>query len=210
VRAWGDTLDSFDVTLAVLVRGIGHVAGEGASAPAGVHDLPESAWRPVAQRATSMTLSSGPLRRVGATLRCGAGAAGPVTLGRRSPAPFGRPAAGRSVTWSGTSDWEVWDFCWGCRSAFGVLARVVAGRAETTTRWLGLFGACGFFVAGLLTSEVWSGWATEEDLQPNVYGLSFDEALLAGLLGGIATVVVTRLVGRSRQVRHTGAAGSVR
>jgi len=98
----------------------------------------------------------------------------------------------------------------GMSIGFGVLARVVAGRAETTTRWLGLFGACGFFVAGLLTSEVWFGWATEEDLQPNVDGLSFDEALLAGLLGGIATVVVTRLVGRSRQLHHTGTAGSLR
>ena len=49
----GDTLDSFDVTLAVLVRGIGHIAGDGASAPPGVHDLPESAWLPVAQRAAS-------------------------------------------------------------------------------------------------------------------------------------------------------------
>ena len=48
---FGDTLDSFDVTLAVLVRGIGHIAGQGATAPPGVHDLPESAWRPVALRA---------------------------------------------------------------------------------------------------------------------------------------------------------------
>lgn len=47
----GDTLDSFDVTLAVLVRGIGHIAGPGATAPAGVHELPETAWLPVAERA---------------------------------------------------------------------------------------------------------------------------------------------------------------
>jgi adenosylhomocysteinase len=48
---FGDALDSFDVTLAVLVRGIGHIAGDGASALPGVHDLPGSAWLPVAQRA---------------------------------------------------------------------------------------------------------------------------------------------------------------
>ncbi len=48
---FGDTLDSFDVTLAVLVRGVGHIAGAGASERPGVHDLPESAWLPVAQRA---------------------------------------------------------------------------------------------------------------------------------------------------------------
>ncbi len=48
---FGDTLDSFDVTLAVLVRGIGHIVGAGATAPAGVHLLPEEAWRPVAEAA---------------------------------------------------------------------------------------------------------------------------------------------------------------
>jgi adenosylhomocysteinase len=50
---FGDTLDSFDVTLAVLVRGIGHLVGAGASAEPGVHLLPEEAWLPVAQRAAS-------------------------------------------------------------------------------------------------------------------------------------------------------------
>ena len=53
----GDTLDSFDVTLAVLVRGIGHIAGHGATASAGVHDLPETAWLPVAERASRTALS---------------------------------------------------------------------------------------------------------------------------------------------------------
>jgi len=49
---FGDTLDSFDVTLAVLVSGVGHLVGEGASARPGVHLLPESAWLPVARAAT--------------------------------------------------------------------------------------------------------------------------------------------------------------
>ena len=51
---FGDTLDSFDVTLAVLVRGIGHIAGDRAPAPPGVHDLPASAWLPVAQRVAGL------------------------------------------------------------------------------------------------------------------------------------------------------------
>ena len=51
------------------------------------------------------------------------------------------------------------------------------------TRWLQPIAAAGYFVVGLLISEVWFGWATEEDLQPNIDGLSFDEVLL-GLLPG--------------------------
>ena len=76
--------------------------------------------------------------------------------------------------------------------AFGVLAQLVAGRA--TTRRLGLIAGATFFVAGLLTSEVWFGWATEEDLQPNIDGLSFDEVLLFGLLAGVASVLITRYI----------------
>ncbi len=86
----------------------------------------------------------------------------------------------------------------GMSLGFGLLAAVVAGRKKRTTGWLWLIAAGTFFVAGLLTSEVWFGWATEEDLQPNVDGLSFDETLLFGLLAGIAAVVVTRLGSRHR------------
>ena len=43
---------------------------------------------------------------------------------------------------------------------------------------------------------MWFGWATEEDLQPNIDGLSFDEVLLFGLLAGIASVLITRYVAR--------------
>lgn len=41
---WGDSLNAFDVTLAVLAAGIGHIVGEGASAAPGVHVLPEAVW----------------------------------------------------------------------------------------------------------------------------------------------------------------------
>ena len=90
--------------------------------------------------------------------------------------------------------------------AFGALAQLVAGRA--TTRWLWSIAAGTFFVTGLLTSEVWFGWATEEDLQPNIDGLSFDEVLLIGLLAGVASVLITRHVagrhgpGRPARVTH--------
>jgi hypothetical protein len=82
---------------------------------------------------------------------------------------------------------------------FGVIAQLVAGRA--TTRWLWLLAAAGYFVGGLFTSEVWFGWATQEELQPNIDGLSFDEVLLLGLVPGIVTVLVTWYVTR-RTRRH--------
>jgi hypothetical protein len=77
---------------------------------------------------------------------------------------------------------------------FGVIAQLVAGRAMT--RWLWLVAAAGYLVGGLFTSEVWFGWATQEELQPNIDGLSFDEVLLFGLLSGIVTVFVTWYVTR--------------
>jgi hypothetical protein len=85
--------------------------------------------------------------------------------------------------------------------AFGLLAQLVAGRAKTATRWMWLIAAGAFFAVGLVTSEVWFGWATAEDLQPNIDGLSFDETLLFGLLAGIASVVITRYVTR-RRLQH--------
>ena len=72
---------------------------------------------------------------------------------------------------------------------FGLVAQLVAARR--TNRWVGLIAAAVYFVSGLFISEVWFGWATEEDLQPNIDGLSFDEVLLIGLVPGIAAVLVT-------------------
>ena len=83
---------------------------------------------------------------------------------------------------------------------FGVIAQLVAGRA--TTRWLWLIAAAGYLVGGLFISEVWFGWATQEELQPNIDGLSFDEVLLLGLVPGIVTVLATRRVTR-RTRRHS-------
>ena len=81
---------------------------------------------------------------------------------------------------------------------FGLLAQVVAARY--TTRWLGLIAAAAYFICGLFISEAWFGWATEEELQPNIDGLSFDEVLLAWI-PGIAVLLVIRYVARKR--RHT-------
>ena len=77
---------------------------------------------------------------------------------------------------------------------FGLVAQLLAGRQ--TTKWMWLIGAGAFFGFGLLISEGWVGWATEEDLQPNYDGLSFDETLLA-VFPALAVVVLVR-----RRIRH--------
>ena len=41
---WGDSLNAFDVTLAVMTAGIGHIVGAGAQAAPGVHVLPRAVW----------------------------------------------------------------------------------------------------------------------------------------------------------------------
>jgi hypothetical protein len=79
---------------------------------------------------------------------------------------------------------------------FGIFAHLVAARS--TTRWVGAIGAGAYFVVGLLVSEAWFGWATEEELQPNIDGLSFDEVLLLATLPCVAAVLVARMIGRRR------------
>jgi hypothetical protein len=81
---------------------------------------------------------------------------------------------------------------------FGAIAQLMVGRA--TTRWLWLIAGTAYFVGGLFISEVWFGWATEEDLQPNIDGLSFDEVLGIDLVLGILVVLVTWYV--TRRNRH--------
>jgi hypothetical protein len=85
---------------------------------------------------------------------------------------------------------------------FGLLAQLIAGRG--TTRWMWLIGAGTFFVLGLLISEAWFGWATEEDLQPNYHGLSFDETLLAVFPSIAVVIVVRRLIRRRQHPRSPG------
>lgn len=78
--------------------------------------------------------------------------------------------------------------------AFGVVAQLLVGRS--TTRWLWLIAAAAYLLGGLVASEIWFGWATQAELQPNIDGLSFDEALLSGLVSGVLGVLLTRYVTR--------------
>jgi len=72
---------------------------------------------------------------------------------------------------------------------FGFFAQLVMWRM--TTHWLWIIATMAYFVSGLFVSEVLFGWATEEDLQPNVDGLSFDEVLLLATITGIITILLT-------------------
>jgi len=83
----------------------------------------------------------------------------------------------------------------------GLIVQALAGRG--ITRWLWLIATAVCFVGGLLTSEVWFGWATEEELQPNIDGVSFDEVLLADLFLGIVTILIARYVHRRARIRAT-------
>ena len=78
--------------------------------------------------------------------------------------------------------------------AFGLLAQLLSWRAAP--KWLWALVAGVYFGVGLLVSEFWFGWATEEDLQPNIDGLSRDEVLLIGLVPVAVAVVVTRWMAR--------------
>lgn len=79
---------------------------------------------------------------------------------------------------------------------FGVLAAFIVG-GSTAYRLTGAATttvAC--FAIGLLVSEWLFGWATEEELQPNVDGLSRDEVLLSSVITTAVVVLVMRRIGR--------------
>ena len=81
--------------------------------------------------------------------------------------------------------------------AFGLIAHaVLLALRRSPTRWLWAIASATYFVGGVFISEVMFGWATADDLQPNIDGLSFDEVLLFGVVPGIVAVVVTWYVTR--------------
>lgn len=86
--------------------------------------------------------------------------------------------------------------------AFGVVAQAIAGRV--TTSWMWLIAAAAYVVVGVVISEVWFGWATAAELQPNIDGLSFDEVLL-GLVP--ATLIVVLLSATRRRRAQAASAG---
>jgi Na+/proline symporter len=83
---------------------------------------------------------------------------------------------------------------------FGLVAQLVMWRVTTHRLWI--IGAVTYFLSGLFVSEIWFGWATEEDLQPNIDGLSFDEVLLLGTLISILVVLATWMVHQRARVNR--------
>jgi hypothetical protein len=73
--------------------------------------------------------------------------------------------------------------------AFGAFTQAVFW--NHATRWLWLAVSALMFGIGLFVSEGLFGWATEEELQPNIEGLSFDEVAVTFLVG-IVVVLVAR------------------
>lgn len=77
--------------------------------------------------------------------------------------------------------------------AFSLVEQLIVG--WHIARWLSLYSALAYFVAGILISEVWFSWATEEELPPNIDGPSFDEVQLVTLAGLIAAVTARLVLG---------------
>jgi hypothetical protein len=75
---------------------------------------------------------------------------------------------------------------------FGVLAALLVGTGVGRRLWATAITTVACFGVGLVTSEVLFGWATEEELQPNVDGLSRDEVLLSSVFSTVVVVVVMR------------------
>jgi hypothetical protein len=88
----------------------------------------------------------------------------------------------------------------GMALVFGLVSQLVIARS--TTRWIGVVGTVVYFAAGVFVSEIWFGWATVEELQPNIDGLSFDEVLVLGTL--IASIVMGAVWYLVRRARRTG------
>jgi len=97
-----------------------------------------------------------------------------------------------------------WAVVIGMSVVFGVVAQLIVGWGRQ--RWAWLIGAVAYFVGAFLTSEWMFATATEATNQPNIGGLSFDEALFGGLVVGLVAVAVTWLA--SRQTRIHGPIGT--
>ena len=88
---------------------------------------------------------------------------------------------------------------------FGVFAGLVTGKGVAHRLSAIALTTLACFGVGLLTSEVLFGWATEEELQPNIDGLSRDEVLLSSVLTTAVVVLVMRY--RARRTGHAGSPG---
>ena len=82
---------------------------------------------------------------------------------------------------------------------FGIVAALLVGNGWGNRIWAAAIAVVACFAVGLLTSEWVFGWATEEDLQPTVDGLSRDEVLLSSVLTTTLVVLAMRYALRRAQ-----------
>jgi hypothetical protein len=80
-----------------------------------------------------------------------------------------------------------------CSLGFGVVAQFLG---RSATRWMWLIAALGWFIGGLVMSEVVFATATVDEIQPIIDGLAFDESLLGGLIVGTLVALATWFVAR--------------
>ena len=71
--------------------------------------------------------------------------------------------------------------------------------------WGGIVAAGGWFVGGLIASEVVWGEMTVAEIQPIIDGLAFDESLLGGLLVGLPVALAAWLLTRRGAHQRTSA-----
>jgi len=84
---------------------------------------------------------------------------------------------------------------------FGAFAALVVGKDLAYRLLATAVTTVSCFCVGLITSEVLFGWATEEELQPNIDGLSRDEVLLSSALTTAVVVLVMRYLARRSRGR---------
>lgn len=82
---------------------------------------------------------------------------------------------------------------------FGVVAAVLLGGGRAHRLWVTVITTVACFGVGLVTSEGLFGWATEEDLQPNIDGLSRDEVLLSSVVTTALVMLAMHYVNRRTQ-----------
>ncbi|HET7722718.1 MAG TPA: hypothetical protein VFK43_22315 [Acidimicrobiales bacterium] len=78
----------------------------------------------------------------------------------------------------------------GMAAVFAVAIRLI--ERDEAAPWMWAADMAIYVVAAILVSEAWFGWATEEDLQPNLDGVSFDEVLLLGTMAATGTSALVR------------------
>jgi hypothetical protein len=83
---------------------------------------------------------------------------------------------------------------------FGAIAQLIVGKRGPG--WLWLAGTIGWFIGGIVASEIIVGTMTVEEIQPIVGGLAFDEALGGGLIGGLILVAAAWFVTRPAAVER--------